>query len=92
MRDITKHGSDLMLEKVDPRMTLGKPKVQVALVLMLLILLVGCHAPQTSRHAQRGMPKLPKAPAFKDSLSGERRVLLDQLHEMAQKDALSARR
>jgi hypothetical protein len=66
--------------------------MRATLLLVLLASIAGCLAPQPARHALRGLPNPPKLPAYKDAITGERKVLLDQLHQMAQQDALSVRR
>jgi hypothetical protein len=65
---------------------------RATLLVVLLASTVGCHAPQPAQHALRGLPKPPKLPAYKDAIAGERKVLLDQLHRMAQQDAGSYQR
>ncbi len=81
-----------MLEKLDSGRGHRGCRRQTALVAMLLASTLGCHAPQTARHPMRGLPRPPKAPPFEGSIAGERRVLLDQLHQMAQQDALAVQR
>jgi hypothetical protein len=63
----------------------------MALWTIVLGSIVGCRAPLAADQSV-GIPAPPLRAQADDTVSGERRVLLDQLHQMAQQDANARRR
>jgi hypothetical protein len=65
---------------------IGKQCGRIPVAIVCAVSIAGCHSLQPSRRSA-GLPSPPGPPSANASLTGERKVLLDQLHRMAQEDA-----